>query len=349
MTRHAGSGATRRQMLAGAGGAATLAALGGWRAQDRAGAWRRAADLPIRVQEIYPAGLDGKIYVLGGLSPDQPPANQNISDQFFIYDIASDSWTEGPRFPELRHHPHLVAHGGAIYAIGGFSPDHGGRWSMRRTVHLYRPGGDGWEQLDDAPAPIGEAVALSVGDDIHIVTGRRPAGATNANWTDHADTNAHLVYAPASGKWTTNFPAPTARNSATGVVLEGKLHVIGGRSVGGGNYAVHEVFDPDAAQPPAWTSRAPLPQAQGGLAAAVYDGKICVFGGEYFTPGGGGGVYPETWVYDAAADAWSEAAPMPTPRHGLGAVAGPDGVYVIAGAAEAGGAATTAALEVFRP
>ena len=63
----------------------------------------------------------------------------------------------------------------------------------------------------------------------------------------------------------------------------------------------------------------PKGSGAGGNAAGVLGGMLDVFGGEYFD--NGGRVHPEAWCYDPKTDAWTSAPPMPTPRHGLGAVA----------------------------
>ncbi|MEL7487795.1 MAG: kelch repeat-containing protein, partial [Pseudomonadota bacterium] len=74
-------------------------------------------------------------------------------------------------------------------------------------------------------------------------------------------------------------------------------------------------------------------------------GNIYAFGGEWF--GDGGGVYSEVFEYDPREDKWRAVAAMPRPRHGLGAVAMEDGVYVLGGAARAGGNETSAVLDRF--
>ncbi|MFN3610355.1 MAG: kelch repeat-containing protein [Hyphomonas sp.] len=108
--------------------------------------------------------------------------------------------------------------------------------------------------------------------------------------------------------------------------------------------AAHEVYD---AREDRWRTAAPMPQAQGGLAAAALGGKLYAFGGEFFD--NGGGVYREAWVYDPASDAWAAIAPMPHPRHGLGAVTVESAIYVIGGALKASGVETSALVEIYRP
>ncbi|XBQ15294.1 MAG: kelch repeat-containing protein [Oceanicaulis sp.] len=348
------NGFTRRAALTGAGASLALAACA--RGQDYAEqalapGWTSAPDLPTRVQEIYPALLGQTIYVAGGLTPDAGTGSIGITDQVFALTPGATEWRRRARLPVPTHHPNLAAAEGYLYAIGGFTAANGGAWSMTDAVRIYDESRDRWSAGPDLPTPYAETVAASINGRIHVVTGRRPAGLSNRNWPDHADTNAHVVLDTAAGVWTTAAPAPTARNSAAGAVLGGRLHVVGGRTVTGGNVANHEVYDPAEDR---WEARAPLPdpvegpRGAGGLAAAVLGDRLYVFGGEWFD-NSGGGVYRQVRAYDAATDRWEELGDMPSPRHGLGAVARDDAIYTIAGAEAAGGNRTSAAVQVFRP
>jgi N-acetylneuraminic acid mutarotase len=104
--------------------------------------------------------------------------------------------------------------------------------------------------------------------------------------------------------------------------------------------AVNEAYDPGT---DAWQTRAPMPTARSGIAAAVLEGKIFVVGGE--APSG---TFNQVEAYDPKANSWSTFAPLPTPRHGLGAVAVGGRLYVIAGGPTPGGSAS-AANEIFVP
>lgn len=73
-----------------------------------------------------------------------------------------------------------------------------------------------------------------------------------------------------------------------------------------------------------------MPTARGGLAAAALHGKIYVFGGE--VPG----VFSEDEAYDPATDIWRPMAPMPDARHGIGAVAVADTIFISGGGPVAG-------------
>ncbi len=305
--------------------------------------WEARADIPYRVQEVYPALHKGQIYLAGGFSPDVASASMGISDRVYIYNPESDAWHQGPSLPEPRHHPYLVSTGTELFSIGGFIAANGGQWNARTDVFRLDEAAGTWEKVADLLIPQSEPVAAYIGDKIYIASGRTPVGTQNANWTDQGDIDSLQVFDPATLDVSFGQAASIRRNSGAGAVIDGKLYVVGGRVVGGGNLTANEVFDPATGQ---WQTLAPMPNAQGGIAAAALDGHLYVFGGEFFN-NTGGGVYSESWVYDPATDAWSSIADMPVPRHGLGAVTVGDEIFVIAGATQAGGVGTTNRLSVY--
>ena len=342
---------TRRSLLAAGTGALSLG-LGALAPRPRASAlaWRALAPMPAPAQEIYPTlwprqGL-AKVVVAGGFTTT--PNGPWVTEKAFLYDPDTDTWTDGPDLPAPRHHPQLAVAGGRLHAVGGFAfkPDPSqGTWQMQSGGWAWDEAAGAWTGAPALPAPRAEAVPLAFAGRFHLIGGRSPAGSANASWRDHADVSDHHVLDPALGRWESLAPAPTARNSAAGVVLDGKLYVVGGRRVDAGNNAELEVYDPAADR---WDSLAPMPQAQGGLAAGVAGGRLVAFGGEWFGPGGGG-VHSETWIYDPARDLWEAGPPMLTPRHGLGGVSIGDRIFAIGGAVRDGADGTSAALEVLEP
>lgn len=307
--------------------------------------WDVRADIPYRVQEVYPTLHQGRIYLAGGLSPDVDSADLGISDRVYIYDPESDQWSEGPSLPEPRHHPYLVSTGSELFSIGGFVAANGGRWSASTDVLRLDEATGTWAKVANLLTPQSETVAAYIGGKIYIASGRAPVGTLNADWNHQGDIDSLQVFDPATLEVSFGPAASVRRNSAAGAVIDGKMYVVGGRVVNGGNVTANEVFDPATGQ---WTTLAPMPSAQGGIAAAAVDGRLYVFGGEFFNSGGGG-VYRESWKYNPATDDWSPIADMPVPRHGLGAVTIGDEVFVVAGASQAGGSGTTNRLSVYTP
>lgn len=346
----------RRALLAaGAAGAAGAAFPGAVAHESKTlGAWTPLADMPFAVQEIYPAPFwrasaasktlkptpFNIVVNAGGLAPG---ALNNVTDQTTWYDPATNEWGLGTRLPSPRHHLMLVNNNGYLYGIGGFARDADAGWRMRADNWRIGDVNGEWTPLRPMPHPQAEAACQSLGGFIHVVGGRAPAGSANREWSDHIDTDEHWVYDAARDRWHDLAPMPTPRNSTASVVLNGVLYVIGGRTVTDGNTNAVEVYDPLSDR---WEAARPMPKAQGGLAAAVLGGKIYAFGGEYFSPAGGG-VYADAWEYDPRSDRWRSIAAMARPRHGLGAVTIGNAIYVLGGAAKAGGAETSAALDQF--
>ncbi len=346
----------RRSVLAGGAGLAAAIAATPIRAYADApmGAWSPLADMPFPVQEIYPAPFRKKrapdaslkpsamdlVVNAGGLTPQ---GAFNVTDAVTFYDPAYDGWGYGTSLPEPRHHIALVNNNGLLYGVGGFARDARGGWRMQPSCWRLRDLDGDWEVMVALPHPQAETVCASLNGYIHIAGGRSPSGSRNAEWSDHIDTDEHWYYDPSDGRWRALAPLPRARNSAAGAVVNGVLYVIGGRTVTDGNTGAVDVYDPMSDR---WEKARPMPKGQAGLAAAVLNGKIYAFGGEYFSPRPGG-VFAESWEYDPDTDQWRAVAAMPRRRHGLGAVALGDAIYVLGGAAKVGGDETTAALDRF--
>ena len=276
------------------------------------GAWQRLADLPTGpVQETALVEVDGLLYMLGGIDD----AGATVS-RVQIYDPSSDSWEGGPDLPAPAHHINAAVVDGAIIVAGSLEPDFG----PRPDVWSWTPGDEAWSTAR-APMPSGARGAAAVGvvDGAIVVAGGFAAGGSSALVS---------AYDPAADEWDDSFePLPVPLDHATGQVVDGALFVIGGRS--NGIVAVSaEVWRQDAG---GWTPRAAMPTARGGIASGVVNGLIVVVGGE----GNGdaaSGVFPQTEVYDPAADRWSSLEDMPTPRHGMAAAAIGGDLYVPGGA-----------------
>jgi hypothetical protein len=58
-------------------------------------------------------------------------------------------------------------------------------------------------------------------------------------------------------------------------------------------------------------------------------------------------VFGQNEGYDSKADTWQQYAPMPTPRHGLGAARIGDFIHVAGGGAVMGGSVQSAVHEAF--
>lgn len=304
-------------------------------------AWRDAAPLAEARQELYPEVLDGKIYVAGGINNP----NTRFTDSFDAYDPSTDRWTKFASLPDARHHITLTAIDDRLYGIGGFSggfPD----WRARADMWIYDPKANSWTAGVSMPSPRAEGVAAAINGKIYWIGGRVPETPTSAHFNEHKDSKLNEMFDPATGRWSTRALAPTARNSAASAVIGGKIYVVGGRrfikSTDGktrmANFENLEVYDPRTDR---WETKAPMPQGQGGLGAAVVDGKLHACGGEQWLPEQG--VLSECWSYDPATNMWAALPPLPVARRGIGMAAVGRRPHVFGGATRPGGGFATTA------
>jgi N-acetylneuraminic acid mutarotase len=306
--------------------------------------WTEAAPPALERQELYPEVLDGKIYVVGGLRNP----NTDYSSYFEAYDPSRNAWTRLAPLPAARHHITLSALKGRLYGVGGFTGPFP-HWQAQSTVFVYDLAANRWARGVDLPAPRGEGVANVVNNKLYMIGGRVRATPQASHFLEHTDTRLNEAFDPETGRWERRADAPTARNSAASAVIDGKIYVVGGRTFSRNadgsarqvNLPTLEVYDPATDR---WETRASMPQAQGGLAAAAANGKLYVFGGEQWVPEHK--VFGESWVYDPKTDRWEALPPLPTPRHGLGASALGNRIHVFGGATKTGGNTATAVHEV---
>jgi hypothetical protein len=92
------------------------------------------------------------------------------------------------------------------------------------------------------------------------------------------------------------------------------------------------VYDP---QTNTWSSRTPMPTARSGIAAAVVNNELWVFGGEDL-----GGLHGQVEVYNPLSNTWRRLPDMPLPRHGIWASVIGNQIYIPGGGAVEGLAPT---------
>jgi hypothetical protein len=85
----------------------------------------------------------------------------------------------------------------------------------------------------------------------------------------------------------------------------------------------------------AWTTKAPMQQARGGLGVAVVNDKIYAIGGSnasaLYPPTLKGGFVGTNEEYDPAIDTWTFKTPMPTPRSDFAIIVYQNKIYCIGG------------------
>ncbi len=135
-------------------------------------------------------------------------------------------------------------------------------------------------------------------------------------------TGAAILSASLGGGWKKFADIPKPGIGMTTVVLDDRIHVLGGSESN-----AHQVYEPAS---DSWVMKAPLPHSEsvGWGMAAVFGGKIYMFGGGY---GGQFRGENKAWVYDPATDKWSALAPMPMRRMQGAAVSAGNAIYIFGG------------------
>lgn len=292
--------------------------------------WAKAPDLPLgATQETAVVATGGKLYVLGGFD-----AAGAVVAAVQIFDPAACTWSMGPALPKAVHHANAAVVDGTIYVVGAMETI---AFSAIPDVWAWNPAtGTAWATRASMPAGTqrGSGVAGVIDGKIYLAGGLR-GGAVNEL----------SMYDPVANTWTGGLPAvPMTRDHGCGGVVDGKLYVLGGRQGGITTQATTAyAYTPGAG----WTERAAMPTARGGTACGVVGNRIVVVGGEG-NAAAASGVFPQVEAYDAAANSWATLAMMPVPRHGMGAAAIGDKVYVPGGATKQGFGAV-ATFEILTP
>lgn len=283
-----------------------------------AGAWSTEPSLPVAVQEVSVAAVDGRVYVFGG------SVNQARVNTVYAFDPSPATWATRAPYPgTARDHMGVAVVNGLVYLVGGVTA-----WPTPSvsTVNRYDPVANSWTTVAPLPAARG-AMAVGAVNGLVYAAGGLVNGSAAATLT---------AYNPTTNSWQTLASMPTPRDHATGIALNGKLYVIGGRTTDTcAPLKTVEVYDPGT---DSWTAGPSLTTARGGHAAGVANGRIQVFGGE--GAASTCGTIASAEEFDPTTGRWSALPPMPTPRHGTGGATIGTSVYIPGGGSSTGDAAT---------
>ena len=208
---------------------------------------------------------------------------------------------------------------GKIYVMGGYPST---RVSVR-TVQVYDTSTDTWSLTTPLPRPINHPMASSVNGKLYFIGGQISASGSGP-FLDTA-----YEFDPATEEWTARADMPTSRGGGVSAVIDDKIYVVGGRPPRGHDFAVYDPAEDT------WTTLPDMPTDRNHLAAAAIDGKMYVVGGR-FGAGFSSRMTNALEVYDPETNEWSPAAPMPTIRGGLNAVAANGCLHVFGGEGSSG-------------
>lgn len=187
--------------------------------------WSTGAPMPTARAGLASAALGNKIYAIGGRTTGapQPFGAAFVLNTTEVYDIATDTWATVAPLNVARSDLIAVAHGGKIYAIGGWNGT-----NVAGTVEVYNPTTNTWTLAAPMPTARSNLVADVKGNTIYAIGGH--TGVSLLNTTE--------AYDIAKGTWSTRAPMITARAEMDSAIVGDKIYVIGGGIFGaliGGN------------------------------------------------------------------------------------------------------------------
>jgi len=281
--------------------------------------WQQRPNLPIAVQQFTTAVVNGRIWVVGGLTEAA-----QASARVFYYDPVLEKWFDGPPLPRPLNHAMAVAYHNALVVVGGWIPV-GAKVRGITSAQVLRLQGDVWEPLASLHHARAAGAAAVVGDMIVVVGG-----------IDSDEVATSEVFDGSTWHDGAAIPVPGDHLAA---VSDGKvLYAVGGRRNldSTQSTAALQRYDPAVN---AWNRLADMPAPRGGLGAAYADSRIYVVGGE--TVNSAQNIVES---YDIAGHAWAPGTVLPHGLHGLGVAVVDGTLYAIGGATEAGHSNSTDAV-----
>lgn len=221
--------------------------------------WQVGPDLPQPRHHAAAAGLDGALYLAGGVPLIERPWQGEAN--LWRLGPDSDSWEILEPMPQPRLGHRLVAHDGRLYVVGG-------RGSGAEVL-IYDPD-QGWSTGAAMPEPRDHVSAVVVNDEIWAIGGRSPASVARVD-----------IYDPDADRWRPGPDLPEPTSGAAEGVVDGRIFVYGGEEpdlLQGQVNDRHWVLDPGAEKPGWEPARAP-PLAVHGADGAVVDGRMMIAGG----------------------------------------------------------------------
>ena len=297
-----------------------------------AGGWQLGHDSPFPVQQVPAAVLDGRIWVVGGLTGGGLTGPEQATAKTEFYDPTIDTWSPGPALPIALHHAMMVTYRNTLWVIGGFVSQGGDVLAATSArVLILNTAQNGWIEgpaLHHARAA--GAVAV-VGDKIVVVGGRTGKSQELVTATEVFDGTS----------WYDAAAIPIPGDHLAAASDGTYLYAVGGHHITEtSNTAAVQRFDPTTDQ---WTQLPPMPSAVSGLGAAIVDGQLITVGGV-----GPGSVFNTVRAYNLTAKTWSSLPNLAVARHGMGVAAIGNTLYAVDGAAQPGHIAATPTVQILR-
>jgi hypothetical protein len=199
------------------------------------GNWSQVASLPTPRHLSAIAVLDGKIFVMGGTRSAQAFFNAGVADPMDlveVFDVATGTWTTGPKLPQALIAPAATTTSGVILLSGGLTAT-GPTAAYSNLVYRLVPATGTWS-TDPGRHLRGRAhhALIAVNDKLYAIGGMSAATPLIPFAHDTTVESASLSAAVGAGlDWTPSAPLNNFAQSFVGFTLGAKGYVWGGGTV----------------------------------------------------------------------------------------------------------------------
>jgi len=248
-----------------------------------------------------------------------------------FHDDPTPTWRTAPALLHARSAHAVVSTGKILYALAGTGSDEQGA-PAAPVLEVERFDGHDWTVETKLPGEgLNAPAAAIIGQRLFVLGG--------FNLLTNVPTEELLAYDLEKRTWSKLAPLPAPRGGHAAVVLEGRIHVLGGgNSVS--TLADHDEYDPATDK---WTRRAALPRSEGSPAAVAFEGQLWAIGGR-----SGLSDFGQVDLWDPKTDRWSPG-PAIEPRGTAGAIVYDGTLWVFGGESQKLGACLDEVLRLDRP
>ena len=265
--------------------------------------WSAGAPIPWPLTHHATAVHAGKIYLFSGKSTPAPCCNAEV----YAYDPAANEWTPKRRMPQASQG--LAAHtiGDKIYVALGSNDLLQGE----NKLYAYDPLADQWSTRAARPTYRSNFVSAVVNGLLYVIGGSGRIDNGPGPFFDSEHKSHVEIYDPATDRWSTGAPLPTALSNGQACVFGNQIYVFGGSSVAGFERSIL-TYDTTSNS---WSAKSPMPTTRYAFACAAVDDKVYLLGGS--TPD----VVAVDMIerYDPFVETWSSPTRLKTPRLALSA------------------------------
>ncbi len=230
---------------------------------------------------------NGLLYMCGGhQGPEHTYPEESFTDNFNVYNKATNSWKELAPRPKKAHGYQLAAHGNYIYAFGGFtfSENHKPKWKSIDTIDRYDITSNTWTTIGKLTKPRSSNVAITIDNKVYLIGGwdSTPKFTNDYDGTFHASIDVFDLETETITTAPFLMPMPL-RRAFTGIEYKGQILLVGGLGQGASHFDLVSkvtLMDP---QTGIATELPELPFATFAPAAETIGNELFVFGGMFKT------------------------------------------------------------------